>query len=359
MSRTFQYITFYGIFFIVFFGMHLYVYLRLKKLFVFPHPMIFFCAIILLALSFPVFSLLEKFFANTFTMILYTMASVWLGILFLMLSALVVYEPVRLILRVDSKITGIVIVSIVLMVSVYAIINAMFIKVKTVDIPLPNLDRPLKAALLSDIHVGTIHNSGYLKKIVDKTNALNPDMVLITGDLFDGLGSVNRQTVEPLNNLKARTFFTIGNHEVYYGPDRVEDVLASTNVVLLRNEVTEYKGIQIVGVDNPLRENQKDNPVLQELIINRAVPSVLMYHPPSGLEDALQAGINLQVSGHTHSGQLFPFTLLTKLYFPRTKGLHRTGNMYLYISSGTGTWGPPMRLGSGSEITLINLVPET
>ena len=359
MSRTIQYITFYGIFFIVFFGMHLYVYLRLKKLLVFPHPMIFFCAITLLALSFPVFSLLEKFFANAFTMILYTMASVWLGILFLMLGALVVYEPVRLILRVDSKITGIVIVSIVLMVSVYAIINAMFIKVKTVDIPLPNLDRPLKAALLSDIHVGTIHNSDYLKKIVDKTNALNPDMVLITGDLFDGLGSVNKNTVEPLNNLEARTFFTIGNHEVYYGTDRVENVLASTNVVLLRNEVTEYKGIQIVGVDNPARENQKDNPVLQELIINRAVPSVLMYHSPSGLEDAGQAGINLQVSGHTHSGQLFPFTLLTKLYFPKINGLHRIENMYLYISPGTGTWGPPMRLGSRSEITLINMVPET
>ena len=254
MNRTMQYITFYGIFFIVFFGMHLYVYFRLKKLFDFSHPMIFFCAITLLALSFPMFSLLEKFFTNAFTMTLYTLASVWLGILFLMLSALVVYEPIRLIFKVDSKTTGIVIVSIVLLLSVSAIINAMFITVKTIDIPLPNLEKPLKAVLLSDIHVGTIHNLGYLTKIVDKTNALNPDMVLITGDLFDGLGSVNRHTVEPLNSLKAKTFFTIGNHEVYYGPDRVEDVLAGTNVVLLRNEVTEYKGIQIVGVDNYAEE---------------------------------------------------------------------------------------------------------
>jgi hypothetical protein len=192
---------------------------------------------------------------------------------------------------------------------------------------------------------------------VEKTNALDPDMVVITGDFFDGIGPVNKKTVAPLRNINARTFFVMGNHERYGDLDRIAALMAETGVAMLRNEVVEYKGVQLVGADYPERENQKDTPYLRELKVKKGLPSVLMYHPPTGIEYAVQAGIDLQVSGHTHNGQLFPFNLLAKLFFPYIKGLYQIDGMYLYVSPGTGTWGPPMRLGSHNEITLINLVP--
>jgi predicted MPP superfamily phosphohydrolase len=149
----------------------------------------------------------------------------------------------------------------------------------------------------------------------------------------------------------------MGNHERYGDLDRIAALMAETGVVMLRNEVVEYKGVQLVGADYPERENQKDTPYLRELKVKKGLPSVLMYHPPTGIEYTVQAGIDLQVSGHTHNGQLFPFNLLAKLFFPYIKGLYQIDGMYLYVSPGTGTWGPPMRLGSHNEITLFNLVP--
>jgi hypothetical protein len=116
-------------------------------------------------------------------------------------------------------------------------------------------------------------------------------------------------------------------------------------------------GLQVVGVDYPEKEGQKDNPVLKDIRIDSTKPSVLLYHTPAGLDDAVEAGIDLQLSGHTHNGQIFPFNYLAKLFYPKIKGLYRIKNMSLYVSPGTGTWGPPMRLGSNNEITLLNLVP--
>ncbi len=355
MSRALPYLIFYSIFFVVLFGVHLYVFLRLKSLLNIQQSALLYGILIALSLSFPLFSLLEKFFPNTLSMILYAAASTWMGVVFLLFSLLLVCEPVRLFVKLPAPAAGITVICIAAVLSVYALYNALFITVKAVDIPMPHLNQPLKLVLLSDIHVGTIHNAGYLNKIVSQTNALNPDMVLITGDLFDGTGPVSKHTVEPLQNFNAKTFFTIGNHERYDGVDRVMNVLADTGVHILKNEVTEYKGIQIVGVDFYEREGRKDNPVLHELPIDTSRPSVLLYHPPVGIEDALKAGINLQLSGHTHNGQLFPFTLLVKLFYQYVCGLYQIEQMYLYVSPGTGTWGPPMRLGSQSEITLINL----
>lgn len=357
MSRTQQYLAFYGVFFLVLYGMHLYVYFRLNRLFEFQNPKIVLMVCTMLALSFPVFSLLEKFSPNSFSMILYALASTWLGVVFLMFSIMIMYEPVRLFVRIDARIAGICIVSLVVLLSAYGIVNALFISVKTVAIPVGTLKSPLKIVQLSDIHVGTIHNSGYLNRIVDTTNSLQPDVVLITGDLFDGIGPVNQHTVAPLKRLQAKTFFVIGNHERYDGIDKVSRVLMETGVIMLRNEVVEYGGIQIAGIDFPEREGIKDNTVIHSLQIDRSRPSLLMFHAPSGLEDAVRAGVTIQLSGHTHNGQMFPFTLLTKFFYPYIHGLHKIDNMYLYISAGTGTWGPPMRIGTRSEITLINLVP--
>jgi len=357
MSRTMQYLAFYGVFFLVLYGMHLYVCFRLNRLLEFAGPRTCFAACTLLALSFPLCSLLEKFAPSTPSMLLYALASTWLGVVFLLFSFLLVYEPVRFFLPLNPKTAGTVIVAAVALLSAYGIVNALFIIVNRIDIPVRGLAAPLKIVQLSDIHVGTIHNSGYLKRIVANTNQLQPDMVLITGDLFDGIGPVNRHTVAPLQGLQAKAYFVIGNHERYDGVDKVARVLQDTGVIMLRNEVMAYKGLQIVGIDFPEREGIKDNRILHTLPIDKTQPSLLMFHAPHGLDDAVHAGITVQLSGHTHNGQLFPFTLLTRPFFRHIHGLHRIGSMYLYVSAGTGTWGPPMRIGSHSEITLIHLIP--
>lgn len=357
MSRTLQYLLFYSVFFLVLYGMHLYVYWRLNRLLCFASPRAVLLMLPLLAVLFPVSSLCEKFMPGTASMLLYTIASIWLGVAFLLFSLLLVGESLRLLAPVQPKTAGLLIAGAAVLLSVYGLVNALVIVVREISIPLKGLEQPLRVVQLSDIHVGTIHNSGYLRRVVEKTNALQPDMVLITGDLFDGIGPVNAHTVAPLRELRAPAFFVIGNHERYDGVGKVGRVLGDTGVRMLRNEVVVCKGLQLVGIDYPEREGIKDNAVVRTIAFDRTRPSLLMFHAPHGLEDAAQAGISLQVSGHTHNGQLFPFTLLTRLFFRHMHGLHRVGGMYLYVSAGTGTWGPPMRIGSRSEITLLHVVP--
>jgi predicted MPP superfamily phosphohydrolase len=244
----------------------------------------------------------------------------------------------------------------VLTLAIYGLINASFFSVKEITIPVENLDKEVTIVQLSDIHVGTIHKAEFLRRIVDKVNEMDPDMVLITGDLFDGSGKIMEDTVAPLNDLKAKTFFSTGNHEMYEGLDNVMAILATTNIQVLRNEFVEHSGIQVIGVDNPEQEAQRRNVALKDIKFDNSKPSVLMFHQPNGVDDAVSAGVDLQLSGHTHNGQIVPFNLISRLFYPRVHGLYTISGMSLYVSPGTGTWGPPMRVGSSNEITLIRLV---
>ncbi len=353
MSKTAQYIIFYSVFQLVFFGMHLYVYLRLRKMFPPCASGWWWFAVIALSLSFPACTLLEKFFPNTATMLLYTLASTWLGILFLLLSTLVLLEPVRPFANINTPFFGKALIVFVAALSIYGVVNALFIRVSEVRIPLAGIERPVRAALLSDLHVGTIHNSGYLKRVVAKTNALQPDAIFITGDFFDGTGPISEHTVRPLAGLRAPCFFVMGNHEKFFGMDRVQKLIEPTGVRVLRNEVKEFSGLQIIGIDNPERENSKANERVHSIPFDRARPSVLLFHAPVGIDDARRAGVMVQLSGHTHNGQLYPFNFLAKLFYRYTRGLFDLDGLLLYVTPGTGTWGPPMRLGSSNEITLI------
>jgi len=357
VSKTAQYILFYSVSQLVFFGMHLYVYLRLRKMFA-PGPSLWWwAAVLILSLSFPACTLLEKFFPNTVTMLLYTAASVWLGVLFLLLSALVLLEPVRLFANLNTPLMGKTVFAFVALLSIYGLVNALFIRVTEVRIPLAGLEQPVRAALLSDLHVGTIHNSGFLKRVVAKTNELQPEVIFITGDFFDGTGPISGTTVQPLAGLQARSFFIMGNHEKFFGMDRVQGLMEPVGVRVLRNEVEQYRGMQIIGIDYPERENSKDNAVIGRVAFDRTRPNILLYHAPVGTEDARRAGVMVQLSGHTHAGQLYPFNFFVKLMYRYTRGLYDLDGLLLYVTPGTGTWGPPMRLGSSNEITLITFAP--
>lgn len=359
MNRILTFSLFFCAFFFIYFGMHFYVFTRAAQIFNIDKTWVFYLVMALFALSFPLTSIIERTYNGIVSKVFYTVSAVWLGALFLLFCSMLVYEIVNLISRFakfDTILIGKILVIIAILIAVYGVVNAMFINVKEITIPIKNLDKELKIVQLSDVHLGTIHNKEYLQNIVEKTNSLNPDMVLITGDLFDGGSMLKGDFILPLNDLKAKSFFSTGNHEQYEGIEDVTRILNETKVSILRNEVAKYKGVQIIGIDNPASEVQKKNEVIKSMKFNKSIPSILMYHQPQGLEDAQAAGVSLQLSGHTHDGQIFPFTLLSRIFYPRVHCLYEYMGTYMYVSPGTGTWGPPLRVGSSSEITVVNLV---
>ncbi|MFH1126966.1 MAG: metallophosphoesterase [archaeon] len=340
--------------FSIYFGVHYYVYSRLQKLF----PKIRIKGAICILAFMPIISMMiGRSYYNIFIRIFDVISFSWIGIIFFLIPILITWELLRSQIKLDQKTWQKIILTTTIIISLTAIINGQSITVKEIDIPLSGLKEPLKIVQLSDIHLGTTHNSEFLAKIVEKTNEQNPDIIFITGDLFDGAGGTREHTIKSLDSLAAMTYFVTGNHETYIGIGKIEEILKTTNVTFLRDQSTEYKGLQIIGMDNPARDNQFSNPDLAKIEIDGTRPSILLYHQPLGMTEADESGIDLQLSGHTHNGQIFPFNLIQKRFYPMVNGLYKIGDMYLYVSPGTGTWGPPMRLGSRNEITVINLFP--
>jgi predicted MPP superfamily phosphohydrolase len=206
--------------------------------------------------------------------------------------------------------------------------------------------------------------SGYcIETVVRAANALTPDMVVITGDLVDGSVAQLGHLVEPLRDLRAKdgVFFVTGNHEYYSGADEWIAHLRRLGIVVLRNERVRIRdAFDLAGVDDAsahrmLPHHGQD--VAGALAgRDRAIPVVLLAHQPKALKDALAGGVDLQLSGHVHGGQMFPFNWLARLDQPLIAGLYRVQQTWVYVSTGTGYWGPPMRVGPGSEITRIELV---
>ena len=229
---------------------------------------------------------------------------------------------------------------------VYAFINARAITVRREAIR----GLPFKIAQLSDIHIGSIGEST-LADIIAKTNALNPDVILITGDLFDNATASTRELSAQLKAFVAPVVFTSGNHEVYTGYDNVSEMLSPAKIRWLRNEAMEFNGIRIIGVDNSYGTE------LMQSVLDQIPPStvftVLMNHQPRGFDVAARHRITLMLSGHVHNGQIWPFNYVVGLFYPYLKGLHEHAGAFLNVSTGTGIWGPPMRLGSHSEVVLL------
>ena len=288
-------------------------------------------------------------------MLLYTFASTWLGVLFLFLSTLVVLEPARPFVHINTPLVGRCVVAFVAVLSIFGLINALFIRVTEVNLPVAGLEKPVRAVLLSDLHVGTIHNSGFLKRIVSKTNNLQPDVVFITGDFFDGTGPITEKTVLPLSGLQAPSFFVMGNHEKFFGMDRVQGLIEPTGVRVLRNTVVQFRDLQIIGIDNPERENRKDNEQIHNVAFDRSRPNVLLYHTPVGIEDARRAGV-IDTAFRPHAQR--PAVSLQpagKTVLPLHARLFMTFDglaaaLALYVTPGTGpgarpcAWAPAMRL---------------
>ncbi|HET7435200.1 MAG TPA: metallophosphoesterase [Thermoanaerobaculia bacterium] len=234
------------------------------------------------------------------------------------------------------------------------------VRVTIDDLP-PQLDG-YRIAQWSDVHVGPTIQRGFVQSLVERTNALNVDAVAITGDLVDGYLDDLRDQVQPLADLRARdgVFYVTGNHEYYWRASEWVREVEKLGANFLKNahRVIERDGAQIVfaGVTDPVgRDTHKQDPHRALANAPDDAVKILLSHRPQTAQIASDLGVHLQLSGHTHGGQFFPFNLMIHWFQPIVAGLHKVGRTWLYVNRGTGYWGPPSRLGVHGEITVLEL----
>jgi predicted MPP superfamily phosphohydrolase len=236
------------------------------------------------------------------------------------------------------------------------------LRVRRVTVELPNLPaswRQKHALLISDVHLGHINGAGFARHIAAQARGLNPDLIFLAGDVFDGSKVDAAKVAAPLMELRPPlgVFFVEGNHEEFGGAAQFEEAMRDGGVRVLHAECVDVEGVRIIGIPyadshHPLQLRS----FLEGLHLKGGPPSILLNHVPNRLPLAEHAGVSLQLSGHTHGGgQMFPFNLITRRAFGEfTYGLHRFGEMQVYTSSGAGTWGPPVRVGTHPEIVLLS-----
>jgi len=298
----------------------------------------------------------------------YGFAAIWLGAgHYLMMASVLIwlaYGAVEILsLAVSPWWFGLAGVAAALIMTLYSLTNARTLRVSRYEVRLSNLPaawRGRRAIWASDIHLGHLSRIGWAKKVAAKIRALNPDIVFIGGDLFDGVDFQAKTLLAPLADVTAPlgVFFVTGNHEEFGDPARFIRPIREAGLRVLDNELIDIDGLQLVGVDYARTASpEAHRQVMQRIGIDPGKPSILLMHAPTHLDVSATAGISLQISGHTHRGQLLPFPRITRrVYGGFDYGLKRFGDMQVIVSSGAGTWGPPMRSGSPTEIVEITFV---
>jgi predicted MPP superfamily phosphohydrolase len=318
----------------------------------------------ILSVSFIGASLLVFWRDNLVIKIFYYLAAIWLGLLlYFFLSTVLIWIIAGIIWISGAHINvGIVAATLIIaatLFSIYGLWNAANPVVRHIQVDIKNLPpswHGRTAVQISDIHLGTIWGRPFMDRIVDKIAELKPDIVFITGDLFDGEGDDLAREVEPLKRLSPPlgTYFITGNHETYLGIEKTEKALIGIPLTFLHDQMVDIDGIQLLGISYPIAGQHKN---LEEILrlINPAQPNIVLYHSPVHIDLFRQFGVNLQLAGHTHRGQIWPLNYITnKVYGGYDRGLHVEGDYILYTSVGAGTWGPPMRTGNRPEIVAID-----
>ncbi len=304
-----------------------------------------------------------------FANVAYSTATVMLGFLLFLLLSVIVIDLMTVFLKIPPKTWGIMAISMAAIISILGIRNATNHRIRKIEVPLPGLKQEIKAALLTDIHIGHFWGAKTLQKVVDKTNAQNPDVIFITGDLFDGRIRLSEASLSPLQGLNAPVYFVEGNHDGYSGAQEIKQKLRQISVRVLENEIAQFSELQIIGLNYMSADDESFNMhasedraniknTLNKLNILPDKPTVMLHHSPEGIKYANLHGVDLYLAGHTHAGQIFPITFIAKAMFDYNQGLHNYNDTQIYVSQGVGTFGPPMRIGTISEITILNLKPE-
>ena len=318
-----------------------------------------------LSVSFTAASLLAFRYTNPMVRTFYRAAAVWLGLLsFLFVAALGswIFIAIAKIGGVGMNFHRIVEVAFgaAIVVGLYGVFNSGWTRITRATVRLTNLPeswRGRTAALISDVHLGPVRNGNFLRRMVKKILREAPDAIFIAGDLYDGTAIDAVRAAEPLNKLSAPqgVYFVAGNHEQFGDDSKYLNAIQAAGVRVLSNEKVEVDGLQIVGV--PYRNATQQGhlaSVLEDVRLDRDRASILLIHAPDHPAVAEAAGVSLQLSGHTHLGQFVPWSWFARrMYRQFVYGLSRIGKMQVFTSSGAGTWGPPLRLGSNPEIVVL------
>lgn len=352
-------------------GSHFLVYYSLIRFFQIASQQTRFILLALfffLSVSFFLASALAHFQESAFSIAFYSAASFWLGLLtnlFLVSILLWIFYPI--IVRRNMPLVAGTVFGLALLFSAYGVWNAFHPRVKNVEVKIKNLPaawRGKNVVQISDVHLGHVYGASFARDLTEKINALDPDIVFITGDLFDGMDGNLLDFVNPLGEIKSKKglFFVTGNHETYLGVEKTLKLLQQTKIKVLNDQVANIDGLQIVGYSYPPRQDlggdtKNFSATVQKMTgFVQGVPTILLHHAPIDIEAAKSFGVNLQLSGHTHLGQLFPFNMVTHLiYKGYDYGLKTEGDYSIYTTNGIGTWGPPMRTLNTPEIVVITL----
>ncbi|NGO44397.1 metallophosphoesterase [Streptomyces ureilyticus] len=235
-------------------------------------------------------------------------------------------------------------------------------KVKRVTVPLAKLPRSahgFRIAVVSDIHLSPVLGRGFAQKVVDTINSTQPDLIAVVGDLVDGSVKDLGPAAAPLARLRARhgSYFVTGNHEYISGVEQWVEHVRELGMTPMENVRTELPGFDLAGVNDVSGEDEGQGPDFEKALgdRDRARACVLLAHQPVQIHDAVDHGVDLQLSGHSHGGQLWPGNFVAALANPTVAGLERYGDTQLYVSRGAGAWGPPTRVGAPSDITVVEL----
>lgn len=292
------------------------------------------------------------------------------GFLLFLLVFTLLTDLVQLFVHMPAWLFGTIAGSLALSFTVYGLVTAASPKLVEQTIALPKLENPMRAVLLTDTHFGHYRGKRQMQHIVNMVNEAKPDIVFFTGDCFESWYNFSMETIEPLRQLTAPLYFVDGNHDTYVNANQVKKLLRQIGIHVMENESLEYAGLQIVGLDYMVAdENAYDDmhaasgtetiqSAMQKMVLSDSLPTVVLHHSPMGAKYMEEAGADLFLAGHTHGGQLWPVTWINNRLFQFNRGLYRLNTLQVYTSCGTGTFGPPMRLGTVSEVTLIHLVPK-
>lgn len=302
----------------------------------------------------------------------YTISAVWMGMASYFLWAAVLCWIVAGASRVFGlgwapRTIASVLFGVALLAGVYGLINAAWLRVTRVSIAVPNLPEQWRgrvAALVSDTHLGHIRNNRFVRRLVRALARLKPDVVFLAGDLYDGTSGDFEKLAAPWTELTVPhsppavphgVYYIAGNHEEFYGDAEYHEPLVRAGVRELNNQKVEIDGLQLVGVHyRDATHPERYRGILRRAAIDRSRASILLLHAPYHMEIAEAEGVSLQLSGHTHGGQFFPYTWIARRVWGKfVHGLQQLGNLRVFISYGAGTWGPPMRVGTFPEIVLI------
>ncbi len=379
--RTIQFVIFFSIALSLYTILNSYIFIRGWEVVPPEHHRSYAILFVLTAYAFFLGRLLERFTLSWFSSALVWIGSFWLAAMVHLYLILVGIDILRLVnyiipffpqfLTKDPEqtkhIAAIVVCSFVAIVVLAGHVNAVYPRVRTLNLTIPKNSHQLTSlnvVAVSDIHLGTVIGRSRLSKIVAKINALNPDLVLLPGDVFDeDIGPVIKKNLgDMLRSIRSNygVISVTGNHEYIGGVEEACSYLTDHGILVLRDAVTKIAdSLYIVGRED-LSINRfagKKRKTLEELLadVDRRYPVILMDHQPFRLDEAVQNGIDLQLSGHTHNGQIWPFSYITRKVFELSWGYEKKENTHFYVSCGVGTWGPPVRTGNRPEIVNIKL----